>query len=467
MPPAAPSNLQATATSPTTIALTWTDNATTETGFVVERATSGSGPWTVIANPSADATSAISHSLTPGTTHHFRVKAVNAGGDSAYTATVSATTTTGPLASDGFSDTDYPAANVNLAGLNPTRPGFSGAWFSSSGNFLTRSGGLTYTDGTRPLTTEGKHIGNSANARTGRLLDTTPTGPFAPWLSGTEIGADGQTLYLSFLMKIDSNGFNALELHRVNSSDSNRRFFLGRHSTTSTTDFSVNANGSTSTLGTLNTDTNLFVVKIEFGAGTTAGNERVTVWRNPTDLSGEGSNTPAAILTNVPSFTFDRMHLAGFSSGTSQFDEIRFGHAWSAVTPHTGGQPPLTPLEQWLTTAGFPLDTDLTTDPSGGGVPLLIRYALGLAPSGDVSASLPQLQVSGISPQPSYLTLSFTPAVVNGLNYIIEASSDLTNWTETHDITASLTAGQPHTFTDPEPISDNLRRFLRLRISQP
>src|SRR5262249_34847553 len=39
--PAAPNNLVANATSTTAISLTWTDNATNETGFKVERSTDG------------------------------------------------------------------------------------------------------------------------------------------------------------------------------------------------------------------------------------------------------------------------------------------------------------------------------------------------------------------------------------------------------------------------------------------
>jgi len=44
-PPAAPTNLTATAVSSRQINLAWTDNATDETGFQVERATRASGPW--------------------------------------------------------------------------------------------------------------------------------------------------------------------------------------------------------------------------------------------------------------------------------------------------------------------------------------------------------------------------------------------------------------------------------------
>ncbi len=44
--PVAPSNLIATASSSTAIALTWQDNATSEKGFYVEQALSDAGPFT-------------------------------------------------------------------------------------------------------------------------------------------------------------------------------------------------------------------------------------------------------------------------------------------------------------------------------------------------------------------------------------------------------------------------------------
>ena len=51
IPPAAPTGLAATADSATQITLNWTDNASDETGFKIERSPDGSTGWTQIASP--------------------------------------------------------------------------------------------------------------------------------------------------------------------------------------------------------------------------------------------------------------------------------------------------------------------------------------------------------------------------------------------------------------------------------
>jgi hypothetical protein len=99
--PAAPSNLVATALSSTQIGLTWTDNQgagpDAETGFELVRATdSGFTANVVTTTPAANATSATSGSLTPSTTYYYRIRAVNAAGNSAYSNTASATTDAAP-----------------------------------------------------------------------------------------------------------------------------------------------------------------------------------------------------------------------------------------------------------------------------------------------------------------------------------------------------------------------------------
>src|SRR5690606_7514447 len=95
--PAAPSGLTATASSTTQINLSWTDNATNETSFRVERATSAGGPWTELTDSLATNTTTYSASgLSASTTYYFRVSAGNAAGDSEYSATASVTTSTPP-----------------------------------------------------------------------------------------------------------------------------------------------------------------------------------------------------------------------------------------------------------------------------------------------------------------------------------------------------------------------------------
>lgn len=89
-PPAAPSNLSATAASSSQINLTWQDNADNEQGFKIER---DSAP---IATVGANATGYNDTGLDPSKTYTYRVCAYNSNGDSAYSNAASATTQQAP-----------------------------------------------------------------------------------------------------------------------------------------------------------------------------------------------------------------------------------------------------------------------------------------------------------------------------------------------------------------------------------
>jgi hypothetical protein len=95
LPPAAPTGLQAVAFSSSRIDLTWTDNATNETGYTVERAPDNSGvpgTYAQIASLAGNATTYQSTALDPVTTYWYRVRAFNAGDVSGYSNAVSGTT---------------------------------------------------------------------------------------------------------------------------------------------------------------------------------------------------------------------------------------------------------------------------------------------------------------------------------------------------------------------------------------
>jgi glucose/arabinose dehydrogenase len=91
---AAPTTLTAVV-SENSVALTWTDNAYNETSYTIERALAEGGPYTVIATLGANSVTFTDTNLATVTTYYYRINASNAasGFNSAYTSTVSATTT--------------------------------------------------------------------------------------------------------------------------------------------------------------------------------------------------------------------------------------------------------------------------------------------------------------------------------------------------------------------------------------
>lgn len=91
--PAAPSGLNATAASASQINLTWTDNATNETGFKVERKSGINGTYAQIGMAAANAVSYSDNGLSASTTYYYRVRSTNSAGDSTAYSNESSTTT--------------------------------------------------------------------------------------------------------------------------------------------------------------------------------------------------------------------------------------------------------------------------------------------------------------------------------------------------------------------------------------
>jgi hypothetical protein len=90
-PPNAPSGLTATTgTSTGQVRLTWTDNSSTETRYVLERRPTSSSTWRVVAILSTNTISYTDTGLTSGTNYTYRLAAINSGGSSAFSNTTSA-----------------------------------------------------------------------------------------------------------------------------------------------------------------------------------------------------------------------------------------------------------------------------------------------------------------------------------------------------------------------------------------
>jgi regulation of enolase protein 1 (concanavalin A-like superfamily) len=97
-PPAAPNSLTATASSSSTIQLSWKNNATNQTGFKVE-ASAGNALFYEIADLDAGATNFVNTGLSDSTLT-YRVRAYNTGGYSTYSSAVSAAKPTEASAPD-------------------------------------------------------------------------------------------------------------------------------------------------------------------------------------------------------------------------------------------------------------------------------------------------------------------------------------------------------------------------------
>jgi hypothetical protein len=93
--PMAPTGLAASAVSSSRIDLSWTDTSDNESNFILERSLTGTGGWSQIATPAANATSYSDTGLSASTHYFYRLRATNAGGDSGNSA-ADATTSPAP-----------------------------------------------------------------------------------------------------------------------------------------------------------------------------------------------------------------------------------------------------------------------------------------------------------------------------------------------------------------------------------
>jgi hypothetical protein len=125
-PPAAPSNITATATAASSVTVNWIDNSDNESAFLVERSTDNVN-FAQIGMSSANTPTYTDNTVSPNTLYYYRVRATNTIGDSAYTVP-SASVMTPPATSatdiyhfdEGSGTTTVDSANANNGTLTGT-----------------------------------------------------------------------------------------------------------------------------------------------------------------------------------------------------------------------------------------------------------------------------------------------------------------------------------------------------------
>jgi Fibronectin type III domain len=151
-PPAAPTNLAATA-GDTTITLTWTAS-TGATSYHVKRSSTSGGPYTQIAAPTA--TTYTDTGLTDGTTYYYVVSAVNSVGESANSAQISAVPSPPPpttfgtwtdVTPTGIDLTDSLCGNAGAVTVqaDPANPSNLYTEFNCQGVWKSTDYGVTWT----------------------------------------------------------------------------------------------------------------------------------------------------------------------------------------------------------------------------------------------------------------------------------------------------------------------------------
>ena len=112
-----------TAIAAAQLTVQWGDNNSNESGFKIERSLTGATPWSQIATVGANVTTYTHSGLQCGTPYYYRVRAYTGSNNSAYSASVNATTTICP-----------PAAPTLLAATAISATQISLSWQDNSSN---------------------------------------------------------------------------------------------------------------------------------------------------------------------------------------------------------------------------------------------------------------------------------------------------------------------------------------------
>lgn len=445
-PPLAPINLAATATSAIAIELTWSDPAPDETGFAVERAVGGSETWSQVALLPPNTTYYRDSGLLALTAYSYRVRAFNAAGSSPPTPVATATTLApGPALAlaldDTFADLDR---TVNPPWLT-VGGGAGGIVLTQEDATLaigrSSSGGHVYLATSFAPTTlaeVGATLTLAFRARMATAQTSNRNYEFGFGLGydqGTTATADNQSVYA------DDRGYVAglswagglTEILR----DAGTSNFLGR--LIDSNDQTLLGSGSTGlSLSADFQDYTLVLERTEQGLLVALSNGDLTLTRLDTAPPTTTFNTISIGYYNRSSadaLVLDRVTVTFFSPADEPDDLYA---TWLAAYPEL-------PADQLGALA----------NPSGDGLPNLLKFALGLDPRTPSPDGRPLLgtQAQG---EDTHLSLRYRRHrdgtevaahlyVVGSLVYQLEASTDLITWRSLDDLGASLfeTVGSP------------------------
>ncbi len=192
-PPRQPgaTNVTATPLSATAIRLTWTDNATGESGFRIDRSLDGGVTWAQAATAGAGATAFTNYGLQPGTAYAYRVRSYDSLGSSIWSDVATVSTLPPPAAPTGLTATVLGATSIRVewADNSSTEQGFKverstdGVNFSVS-TYATANATSATVSSLTPATAYWLRVfaydGSAESARSNTVVATTLDLPAAP-----------------------------------------------------------------------------------------------------------------------------------------------------------------------------------------------------------------------------------------------------------------------------------------------
>ena len=178
--PLAPTGFTSVYLSDTSLSLAWTDNATNELNYELDRSLTGTGSWTALADPAANATTATSTGLTVDTQYFYRLRAVNAAGNSSY-ATANGTTTasTFQLAASNYVVSDL---TMEIAAPRPDVERSANSRYDFASTEFEYEVPITVKGGSYPFKYEITARSGTANVATATIGETRTYGVGREWL---------------------------------------------------------------------------------------------------------------------------------------------------------------------------------------------------------------------------------------------------------------------------------------------
>ena len=242
----------------------------------------------------------------------------------------------GLLAYEGF---NYGQSGSDIAGANGGF-GWAGSWINVNGGPSQSYSNSLIAGPDAPAGYDTHSLNGYLfipnSSRKGRYFDCSTAGPFAQhgYVDGNgNIGADGTTVYISFLQQPGSTSpFYEFEFKRGDLGDGGRIGGIGNDVGSGNNDANLRIEspaGGNSTfydLGPGGTGVNFYVLRIDYHTG----NDTVTVYRNPTSLSEPA--VPTLTVSNIADMSFNGISFAAYLNGvTLAHDEVRVGMTWADV----------------------------------------------------------------------------------------------------------------------------------------